>query len=203
VIAGGAFRLRKVRTPQSTMLDSVQAGRPDGKCNRKQGAGERAGSPASVPVSVKRWCKRPPAAQVTGPARQTPSGARPSRKARSQAREGLGSTGLLVLAFGLVARGGGQPPSQMDDHRCRTQVRRYRIRLIDPLRASNTRRPSAGQAGGRRHSPRQPTRIGVLKPRRQPWRPYPICNLKIADSGAFSLAKWEKVVYNGPQWLMG
>lgn len=35
-------------------------------------------------VRVKRWCKRPPAVRVTGPARQTPPGAR-SNSARSRA----------------------------------------------------------------------------------------------------------------------
>jgi hypothetical protein len=40
--------------------------------------------PAPEPVRVKRWCKRPPAARATGPARQTPPGAR-SNSARSRA----------------------------------------------------------------------------------------------------------------------
>ena len=30
------FAMRKVRTPQSTMLGNTQARRLDGKCNRKQ-----------------------------------------------------------------------------------------------------------------------------------------------------------------------
>ena len=39
---------------------------------------------AVLEVRVKRWCKRPPAIRVTGPARQTPPGAR-SNSARSRA----------------------------------------------------------------------------------------------------------------------
>src|SRR5690606_4139576 len=69
-------RPRKVRTPQGRVLGNSQAGRPDGKCNREQTAdGLRA------QARVKGWSKSPPADRATGPARQTPPGARPSRDA--------------------------------------------------------------------------------------------------------------------------
>ena len=61
------------------VLGNTQAGRPDGKCNRKQTAWLRVHRNRTQ-VRVKRWCKRPPASRVTGAARQTPPGARPSRE---------------------------------------------------------------------------------------------------------------------------
>jgi len=40
--------MRKVRTLQSTMLDNIQAGRPDGKCNREQYAVRQGGKGETV-----------------------------------------------------------------------------------------------------------------------------------------------------------
>src|SRR5439155_22801020 len=64
-----------------------EAAKADGKWHRKQTAGR--GSPESRPVRVKRWGKSPPAALATGPARQTPSGARRTGSADA-ARRGAG-----------------------------------------------------------------------------------------------------------------
>ena len=67
--------------------DAEEAAKADGKWHRKQTAGR--GSPESRPVRVKRWGKSPPAALATGPARQTPSGARRTGSAEA-ARRGAG-----------------------------------------------------------------------------------------------------------------
>lgn len=65
---------RKVRAPQGRMVGNAHSEQSAGQCHRKQTA-------RLVPdrVRVKRWCKRPPAPQVTAAARQTPFGARPNR----------------------------------------------------------------------------------------------------------------------------
>jgi len=58
----------------------ILAGATSGKCHREQTA-DGGLLAKSDQVRVKRWCKRPPAARVTGPAWQTLAGARPNRKA--------------------------------------------------------------------------------------------------------------------------
>jgi len=62
----------------------IPAGATSGKCNREQTAdGESAKSSDFVrfeQARLKRWCKRPPALQVTEAAWQTLAGARPNRK---------------------------------------------------------------------------------------------------------------------------
>ena len=76
---GVVSTLRKVGAPQGRMLASGQSGRPAGKCHREQ----TADGPAPwdrAQVRVKRCGKSAPAAGVTWPARQTPSGARPDRE---------------------------------------------------------------------------------------------------------------------------
>ena len=76
---GVVSTLRKVGAPQGRMLASGQSGRPAGKCHREQ----TADGPAPwdrAQVRVKRCGKSAPAAGVTWPARQTPSGARPNRE---------------------------------------------------------------------------------------------------------------------------
>jgi len=76
---GVVYALRKVGAPQGRMLASGQSGRPAGKCHREQ----TADGPAPwdrAQVRVKRCGKSAPAAGVTRPARQTPSGARPNRE---------------------------------------------------------------------------------------------------------------------------
>ena len=76
---GVVYALRKVGAPKDRMLASSQSGRPAGKCHREQ----TADGPAPwdrAQVRVKRCGKSAPAAGVTQPARQTPSGARPNRE---------------------------------------------------------------------------------------------------------------------------
>ena len=76
---GVVSTLRKVGAPQGRMLASGQSGRPAGKCHREQ----TADGPAlwdRAQVRVKRCGKSAPAAGVTWPARQPPSGARPNRE---------------------------------------------------------------------------------------------------------------------------
>jgi hypothetical protein len=46
----GRAAARKVRTAQGTVLDNVQAGRPDGKCNRKIPLGELPVASYQLPV---------------------------------------------------------------------------------------------------------------------------------------------------------
>jgi DNA-binding transcriptional LysR family regulator len=59
----GRSPVRKVRAPQGRVVGNADPGRPAGQCHRKQTA------PAPAGVRVKRWCKRPPAPQVTAAAR--------------------------------------------------------------------------------------------------------------------------------------
>ena len=74
-------------------------GDPTAQCNRKQVA--RVQSLAALASArVKRWCKRPPAVQVTGPARQTPSGARPSKGSAAGSRTASRITGCSPGAPG-------------------------------------------------------------------------------------------------------
>ena len=70
-------RPRNVRTPQGRVLGNTQSGRLAGKCHREQTAD--GGSFGTAQVRVKRCGKSAPAPGVTPVARQTPSGARPSR----------------------------------------------------------------------------------------------------------------------------
>ena len=77
-------RSRKVRAPQGTAPGNARASRGDGKCHREQTAD---GNPATLrgpgaQARVKGWGKGPPRFLVTGTARQTPPGARPSRNER-------------------------------------------------------------------------------------------------------------------------
>src|SRR5689334_16113783 len=76
-------------SPDTAGQDALarEAAKADGKWHRKQTAGRE--SPESRPVRVKRWGKSPPAVLATGPARQTPSGARRTGSADA-ARRGAG-----------------------------------------------------------------------------------------------------------------
>ncbi|GBC82861.1 hypothetical protein HRbin10_01997 [bacterium HR10] len=86
-VVGVTGHRRKVRTPQGSGLGNAQAGRPQGrpddKCNREQTGRwpPFSGRERWIRRWVKRWGKSPPAGVVTRPARQTPRGARPNRKA--------------------------------------------------------------------------------------------------------------------------
>ncbi len=73
---------RKVRAPQGRVVDNVHRPQGPGKCHRKHTADRAGFGPREA--RVKRCGKSAPAGQVTGPARKTPSGARPSREKRRQ-----------------------------------------------------------------------------------------------------------------------
>src|SRR3989304_2660254 len=94
---------RKVRAPQGRVLDNVQGGRPHGQRHRKQTA-----AALGVAARVKRCGKSAPAVRVTGPARQTPPGARPNR--RASPREGAKGGPPGALGSGRSSgRGTGRP----------------------------------------------------------------------------------------------
>ncbi len=81
--SGAGEASRKVGTPQGTTLGNPQSGRPGESATENR---PRRFCIAEVDARVKRWGKSPPAARVTGPARQAPSGARPSREGQRVAR---------------------------------------------------------------------------------------------------------------------
>ncbi len=80
---GGSWR--KVRAPQDRVVGNAHRPRGQGQCHRKQTAKRRRCPASSLADSdgaarVKRCGKSAPADRVTGLARQTPPGARPSRE---------------------------------------------------------------------------------------------------------------------------
>ncbi len=92
-VAAGDLRIpswRKVRAPQDTVVGNAHRPRGSGKCHREQTADGRLSSSQQsdssllgrppAQVRVKRCGKSAPRVLVTGPARQTPPGARPSRR---------------------------------------------------------------------------------------------------------------------------
>lgn len=81
--SGAAMASRKVGTAQGTALGNTQSGRPGESATENRPPDS---SCAGVRARVKWWGKSPPAARVTGPARQAPPAARPSRKGQRVAR---------------------------------------------------------------------------------------------------------------------